>query len=165
MGENAVAAETGRRLWAYLTDEVLRVFFFLPTFFAKDFLPTLLLCWILHYAFRVYILYVFETSPGKKWMGLRVRSLWSHQVSLGAASVRILADDLSIFLGFLPRIWAVIRFDRRQLSDFLAGTQVVQDKIRAQFPKRRWGLFWLVVVVSIPSVGHEALELLAKIQT
>lgn len=162
MGENAVVAETGRRLWAFLTDEAFRALFFLPFVFSKHQFSFLAASWFLYWSFRSANLFYFHSSPGKYLMSLKVRSLTSSHLSLGSSLIRPLTDDLSVFFGFLPRLWLLIRFDRRHLSDFLAETQVVQAKNRAQFPHRRWGLFFFLVFVCAPSAGLEALELLSQ---
>ncbi|MEI7973273.1 MAG: RDD family protein [Bdellovibrio sp.] len=90
------------------------------------------------FAFQFSCLYWVGATPGKLLMGLRIvdRRTGSGLLPM-QAFLRVLADSLSVFLGFGPRALALLRFDRTHVSDWVAETQVRQFVPRDSFPRRR----------------------------
>lgn len=158
--------ETRRRILAFLTDEGVRGLFFLPALMRPSQLELWLLCWLLSLAFRALCLQFVGATPGKQIFSLQVVSLrgpGQEALSWGQSLIRPLADDLSVFFGLLPRSVAILRLDRRHLSDVWAETKVIQIPERVSAPRRHF-VFWVVFLIfELPSFGFSAFEIVERI--
>lgn len=103
------------------------------------------------FSYQWFFIYLTGATPGKWVMGLRVISLRNSGLSLGLfqSFLRCFADGLSFLLGMIPRAFALLRFDRKSFSDWVADTQVMQLAHRSSGGSgRQWFLFFVVVVYS-----------------
>lgn len=141
-------AETGRRFMAFLSDEFLRTLAFLPWILVVTssdsrgglWLDWFILCELYFVVARACCLKWLGATPGKYMIGLRVIGRDQPSLTWTQSFVRPLADDCVSVLGWATRALALLRFDRRHLSDWVATTQVVQLKPRKRVAHRQWFL-------------------------
>ena len=152
--ENYLIPKVRIRLFAYWIDQGLSSVFYAPIFFIglkawfhhEDiFIPWkwLVLGVSLRLLYRWSFLYFLGATPGKMLFRLRVLSYPEKKsLGFGQAWVRVFVDQFSIFFGLGPRALAFLRFDRRQLSDWVAETWVLQktEENRQAPESRRWVL-------------------------
>lgn len=97
----------------------------------------------LHWLQLVYIVFVrlgyefvsvflFDTTPGKWVMGLKIVPARDHGQGLGWQDVlsRVLICRLSLFFSWAIYALMFFRYDRTHLADWVAGTRVVSDRPR-----------------------------------
>lgn len=159
-------AGTERRILAFLVDEVLRQLAYLPAWvhlirssgywsFADISWFWLGICYLFHFSARVVFLRFIQATPGKFLFGLRLVGRESDDLNWTQAFVRTAADDLAAVAGLATRCLALLRFDRTHLSDWVAGTRLIQNKHRIAFPHRRWILaIFLFVVTGISGLQN-----------
>lgn len=159
-------ASTWKRLFAFWIDSIIAGFFYAPMWvpFIKGaiyqdeviFLSWTLIaaCVVFRLAWDVACLYILSATPGKLLLGLKVISLGnsSGKLSFVQCLLRVFADQLSFFFGIAPRALALLRLDRRHVSDWLAETKVVQKIPRENAPERR--VFLVVVLVVFGLFGR-----------
>ncbi|PUZ19941.1 Uncharacterized membrane protein YckC, RDD family [Chitinophaga costaii] len=137
------AADSGKRLFAYLIDNVVRVAYILLTYwliivFIRNEVTQIVL--ILLVVGLPMTLYFFLTewlmagqSPGKLAMGIKVVSLLGNQPSVGQIMLRSLLriiETPAVFWAVVPLI-AIARSPYSQrLGDLVAGTIVVNTKAK-----------------------------------
>lgn len=165
------AAGLGRRFCAFIVDQILISLFFIPVgehgirawVTGEDlFVPWhwIVISAVASLAFRTCFLYFLSATPGKFFLGLRVVSYPDcNSLSFLQSLLRALADSLSLFFGYAPRTLALMRFDRRQVSDWIAETWVTQ---KAPLPRPNSGYFddpprphiFLALVLSVYLAGN-----------
>lgn len=142
-------ASTTRRIFAYMIDQLVISLLMLPVslqmFFALSgdgvaeiSIWLLVSCGLLVFFYQWLFLYFFGRTIGKFFLGLKLVSIHGNDLGFLQAGIRALSDQLSLFFSLAPRALAFFRIDRRQLSDLVAETQVVQDFPRLLVPARRW---------------------------
>ncbi len=156
-------ANTWRRILAFFVDQMIIGIFFIPIWLqvATEWFQgqvievdwrLLLMCFLLQFLYRWIFLVFLGATVGKFLFGLRVVNNEDGQ-TLGwlQSFIRVLTDHLSFFFGQAFHTLAIFRFDRRHLSDWLAGTQVRQRVPREQPPKPHFligSLFFLYFLFS-----------------
>ena len=87
---------------------------------------------IVYAAFQLYFMKTYGQTMAKRWLGLRVFNYHTHQpVEFGKYIGREIIDILLAWTSFLliiSGIVALVRDDRRSLTDLLAGTIVLKDE-------------------------------------
>ncbi|OOF59394.1 RDD family protein [Rodentibacter myodis] len=91
-----------------------------------------LLFTILYVALQIYFMKTYGQTIAKRWLGLRVFDYnTQHPITLGKYIGREVIDLLFAWTGFLiiiSGIVALVRDDRRSLTDLLIGSVVVKDE-------------------------------------
>ncbi|OOF42096.1 hypothetical protein BKK51_02720 [Rodentibacter trehalosifermentans] len=89
-----------------------------------------LLSILFYLGLQIYFMKTYGQSVAKHWLGLRVLDYQSQQpISFGKYIGRELVDLLLVWTSFLiviSGIVALVRDDRRSLTDLIVGTQVIQ---------------------------------------
>jgi|GEM_PF-6523185 len=87
----------------------------------------LITCALASFLYQWFFLYFLGATLGKLLLGLRIVN-WRDQadLTLMQACVRVATDGLSFFFGEALHVLALLRFDRRNVSDWVAETWVVQ---------------------------------------
>ena len=87
---------------------------------------------ILYIGFQLYFMKTYGQTMAKRWLGLRVFNYHTNQpVEFGKYIGREIIDILLAWTSFLliiSGIVALVRDDRRSLTDLLAGTIVLKDE-------------------------------------
>ena len=87
---------------------------------------------IVYAGFQLYFMKTYGQTMAKRWLGLRVFNYHSnHPVEFGKYIGREIIDILLAWTSFLliiSGIVALVRDDRRSLTDLLAGTIVLKDE-------------------------------------
>ncbi|OOF51023.1 hypothetical protein BKK54_04855 [Rodentibacter genomosp. 1] len=87
---------------------------------------------LLYLGLQIYFMKTYGQTMAKRWLGLRVFDYQTQQpIAFGKYIGRELIDQLLAWTSFLiliSGIVALIRDDRRSLTDLVIGTVVVQDK-------------------------------------
>ncbi|MBF0752373.1 MULTISPECIES: RDD family protein [unclassified Pasteurella] len=87
---------------------------------------------LLYLGLQIYFMKTYGQTMAKRWLGLRVFDYQTQQpIVFGKYIGRELIDQLLAWTSFLiliSGIVALIRDDRRSLTDLVIGTVVVQDK-------------------------------------
>ncbi|OOF62393.1 RDD family protein [Rodentibacter pneumotropicus] len=91
-----------------------------------------LLSILLYLGLQIYFMKTYGQTIAKRWLGLRVFDYQTQQPLvfgkyIGRELIDLLLTWMS-FLIFISGIVALVRDDRRSLTDLIIGTQVVQDK-------------------------------------
>jgi uncharacterized RDD family membrane protein YckC len=87
-------------------------------------------------------------SPGKMLFGLRIVDAKSKKpISWRQSILRTISSWLNLLFGIAPVLVALLRLDRRQLSDLIAGTVVVQGQPRNSPPQVRRILASVLIVL------------------
>lgn len=99
-------------------------------------------------SFHFFCLIHWSRTPGKMLFGLYITDAQTLKTGLSAkqAALRMLGGFLCVPFSLAPLAYAFFRTDRRQLSDLIAGTQVMQEAPRKNPPKIRWIIGGLLVV-------------------
>ena len=162
---------TWKRLFAHGIDQVLKMILYFP--FAKSFflrvftdeevsisLLQLLVMLLIPVVYEAVFLFLYQATPGKWLLGLRVVPAWNSEEKLHwqQAVLRSFAERLTLFFSWAPYALAFFRYDRTHLFDWLAETRVVQSSPRISLPQIRWFLGLLLVVVylyeGLITAGH-----------
>ena len=98
--------------------------------------------------FQFYFLKKFSTTVGKMALGLVVTDAKTLRPGLTTAQalLRLFSGFLALIFSLAPMAYALVREDRRQISDIIAGTQVMQKTPRKKAPKKRWIIGSVVMV-------------------
>ena len=87
---------------------------------------------IVYVGFQLYFMKTYGQTMAKRWLGLRVFNYHTNQpVEFGKYIGREIIDILLAWTSFLliiSGIVALVRDDRRSLTDLLAGTIVLKDE-------------------------------------
>ena len=87
---------------------------------------------IVYAGFQLYFMKTYGQTMAKRWLGLRVFNYHTHQpVEFGKYIGREIIDILLAWMSFLliiSGIVALVRDDRRSLTDLVAGTIVLKDE-------------------------------------
>ena len=87
---------------------------------------------IVYAGFQLYFMKTYGQTMAKRWLGLRVFNYHTHQpVEFGKYIGREIIDILLAWTSFLliiSGIVALVRDDRRSLTDLVAGTIVLKDE-------------------------------------
>ncbi|TPH25374.1 RDD family protein [Haemophilus haemolyticus] len=87
---------------------------------------------IVYIGFQLYFMKTYGQTMAKRWLGLRVFNYHTNQpVEFGKYIGREIIDILLAWTSFLliiSGIVALVRDDRRSLTDLLAGTIVLKDE-------------------------------------
>lgn len=87
---------------------------------------------IVYVGFQLYFMKTYGQTMAKRWLGLRVFNYHTHQpVEFGKYIGREIIDILLAWTSFLliiSGIVALVRDDRRSLTDLVAGTIVLKDE-------------------------------------
>ena len=87
---------------------------------------------IVYVGFQLYFMKTYGQTMAKRWLGLRVFNYHTNQpVEFGKYIGREIIDILLAWTSFLliiSSIVALVRDDRRSLTDLLAGTIVLKDE-------------------------------------
>ena len=87
---------------------------------------------MVYIGFQLYFMKTYGQTMAKRWLGLRVFNYHTNQpVEFGKYIGREIIDILLAWTSFLliiSGIVALVRDDRRSLTDLLAGTIVLKDK-------------------------------------
>ena len=87
---------------------------------------------IVYASFQLYFMKTYGQTMAKRWLGLRVFNYHTNQpVEFGKYIGREIIDILLAWTSFLliiSGIVALVRDDRRSLTDLLAGTIVLKDE-------------------------------------
>ena len=87
---------------------------------------------IVYASFQLYFMKTYGQTMAKRWLGLRVFNYHTnHPVEFGKYIGREIIDILLAWTSFLliiSGIVALVRDDRRSLTDLLAGTIVLKDE-------------------------------------
>ena len=87
---------------------------------------------IVYVGFQLYFMKTYGQTIAKRWLGLRVFNYHTNQpVEFGKYIGREIIDILLAWTSFLliiSGIVALVRDDRRSLTDLLAGTIVLKDE-------------------------------------
>ena len=87
---------------------------------------------IVYIGFQLYFMKTYGQTMAKRWLGLRVFNYHTNQpVEFGKYIGREIIDILLAWTSFLliiSGIVALVRDDRRSLTDLLAGTVVLKDE-------------------------------------
>ena len=87
---------------------------------------------IVYAGFQLYFMKTYGQTMAKRWLGLRVFNYHTnHPVEFGKYIGREIIDILLAWTSFLliiSGIVALVRDDRRSLTDLLAGTIVLKDE-------------------------------------
>ena len=87
---------------------------------------------IVYAGFQLYFMKTYGQTIAKRWLGLRVFNYHTNQpVEFGKYIGREIIDILSAWTSFLliiSGIVALVRDDRRSLTDLVAGTIVLKDE-------------------------------------
>lgn len=150
---------TWRRLAAQGVDSLLRLFFYLP--FARMFflliftdddvrisLVQLLIIFLVPAVYEFIFLVLFQATPGKWLMGLKVVPFAqpTEKLQWGQCVLRPLVERLTFFFSWALYATAFFRYDRTHLADWVAETRVVQFTPRVTRSRIRWFLGTLFVI-------------------
>ena len=87
---------------------------------------------IVYAGFQLYFMKTYGQTMAKRWLGLRVFNYHTnHPVEFGKYIGREIIDILLAWTSFLliiSGIVALVRDDRRSLTDLVAGTMVLKDE-------------------------------------
>ena len=87
---------------------------------------------IVYASFQLYFMKTYGQTMAKRWLGLRVFNYHTnHPVEFGKYIGREIIDILLAWTSFLliiSGIVALVRDDRRSLTDLMAGTIVLKDE-------------------------------------
>ena len=97
-------------------------------------------CLLLVIGFHFFCLKHWSRTPGKMLLGLYITDAQTLKPGLTTKQIalRVLSGFLCLPFNLAPASYALLRADRRQLSDLIAGTQVMQTMPRKKLPKVRW---------------------------
>lgn len=158
--EERIPATNWRRIFAYGLDSLVAgasalIVWLEAELFQKESgvfgysLHAIAAVFIAYFFYHWLFIYFLGGTPGKLMMGLRIVS--KNQEGGGPAGLglmqsflRVLADQLSFFVGHGLRVLVLMRLDRTHVSDWVAETQVVQFDKRSG-PVRRH-LFWALAL-------------------
>lgn len=147
--ENTYPANTYKRIFAYYIDQFFALLIYSPVilqlfwnYIDQGALEVdyrwVVLCFFVHFCYHWFFLGMLGGTVGKLIFGLRVINVDRQKELTGfQAFLRVLTDQLSLFFGPAFKVLALLRFDRRQLADWVAETQVVQMEPRDRPAIRR----------------------------
>lgn len=168
-----------RRTIAYLFDELISSFLYLPIFIkilllsftpvgdavSEDFI--LSWKWVLVSVFLVFIyevvfLKMVGAMPAQLLLGLRVIPLESEsperkELSWGQSLLRVVADKFKYLVGFSGALLALTNSQRKTLSDYIAETKVIQLEPRAEALKS-YSMVYVLVILSLVLGLYNAIE-------
>lgn len=91
-----------------------------------------LLCMLVYLALQIYFMKTYGQTIAKRWLGLRVYDFGTQQpITFGKYIGREIVDLLLAWTSFLliiSGIVALVRDDRRSLTDLIIGTVVLKDE-------------------------------------
>ena len=169
-------ASSWRRIIAYVIDQIIVGFLYIPVWIqvVDSWITSeaiqiewkwLLVCFGFQFLYKWIFLSLLGATVGKLLLGLQLVSVNTNKrANWVQCLLRIFADHLSLFFGMGPRALALMRFDRRHLSDWVAETQVKQLFPRMTHPKRRLILSLILFIYFSISGLLTASELIQRLE-
>lgn len=154
--------KSSARLNAFIIDSFLRWILVLP--FLKPLLGMLedeqisISLWYVIFIALYWFIYdfvflaLFQATPGKLLMGLRVDSKEGKELQWQQALLRVLATRLTFFLGLGLYATALFSKERRHLFDWFAETRVIAEKPVQEEFRKHW-IFGTLLVLFYLSDG------------
>lgn len=165
--------KSSTRLNAFIIDSILRWVMVIP--FIKPLLAVIsdeevsISLWYVIFIALYWFVYdfvflaLFQATPGKILMSLRVDSKDGNELAWEQAFLRVLSTRVTFFLGLGLYATALFSMERRHLFDWFAGTRVLTEKPVQENFRKHWVFGTLVILFYLSDGLFYSAALMANI--